>query len=159
MRMFQVLFLIYSIKDGVREHWSVPIVFHNVYGKYQKNHFIPEFLERSKKNKIKIFGWKNKRCWLHVEDFCSALNKVINSKQCKNKIINIGSNYEKSVYDLAKLILKIKYPKIKKILIKDKAPKGSTTRRVPDINKIYKLTKWKPAINIKNGLMKTIYYE
>ena len=132
---------------------------HNVYGKYQKNHFIPEFIERSKKNKIKIFGWKNKRCWLHVEDFCSALNRVINSKKCKNKIINIGSNYEKSVYDLAKLILKIKYPKIRKILIKDKAPKGSTTRRVPDINKIYKLTKWKPAINIKNGLMKTLYYE
>ena len=47
-------------------------------------------LSRDQKNKIKIFGWKNKRCWLHVEDFCSALNRVINSKKCKNKIINIG---------------------------------------------------------------------
>ena len=42
-------------------------------------------LSRDQKNKIKIFGWKNKRCWLHVEDFCSALNRVINSKNVKIK--------------------------------------------------------------------------
>ena len=27
---------------------------HNIYGKYQKNHFIPEFISRSHKNKIKL---------------------------------------------------------------------------------------------------------
>ena len=132
---------------------------HNVYGPYQKNHFIPEFLKRSKRNKIKLFGWKNKRCWLHVKDFCNALNKIINSRNCQNQIINIGSNYEKSVYGVAKLILQYKYPKKIKKIIKIKAPKGSASRRVPNIKKIYKLVGWKPRIDINQGIRKLLKNE
>ena len=132
---------------------------HNVYGKYQKNHFIPEFIERSKKNKIKIFGWKNKRCWLHVEDFCSALNNIMNSKNCLNKIINIGSNFEHSVYEVSKEIIDIWYPGKKKNILKKNAPLGSTNRRVPDIRKLKKLTGWRPTINLKKGLKKLFDYE
>ena len=132
---------------------------HNVYGTYQKNHFIPEFLKRSKKNNIKIYGWKNKRCWLHVEDFCLALNKILNSKKCRNQIINVGSNYEKSVYNLAKLILKKKYPNKRKKLIKVNAPKGSASKRIPNIKKIYKLVGWKPKINLEKGISKLLQNE
>ena len=91
---------------------------HNVYGKFQKNHFIPEFIKDHIK-KIELYGWKNKRSWLHVEDFCIALQLVINSKKCINQIINIGSNFEMSTLNVAKIILKYKYPnKVKKIIKK-----------------------------------------
>ncbi len=129
---------------------------HNIYGKYQKNHFIPEFISRSHKNKIKLYGWKNKRCWLHIDDFCEALELVINSKKCINEIINIGSNFEMSTLNLAKLILKYKYPnKVKKIIKKD-APKGSAMKRMPDISKIKKLTGWEPKITVNEGIKKIL---
>ena len=107
-----------------------------MYGQFQKNHFIPEFINRSNKNKIELFGWKNKRSWLHIDDFCRALELIINSKRCINQIINIGSNFEMSTLNVAKLILKYKYPdKYKKIIKKD-APMGSALKRMPDIKKL-----------------------
>lgn len=132
---------------------------HNVYGRFQKNHFIPEFINRSNKQKIELYGWKNKRCWLYIDDFCEALDKVINSKKCVNQIINIGSNYEMSTFNVAKIILKYKYPDQSKTIIKKKAPKGSAKKRMPDIKKIKRLVGWKPKINVEQGIKKLINYE
>ena len=131
---------------------------HNVYGQFQKNHFIPEFINRSYKNKIELYGWKNKRSWLHVDDFCEALKMVIQSKKCVNQIINIGSNFEMSTLNVAKLILQYKYPNKSKKIIKKNAPQGSALIRIPDIRKIKKLTGWEPKIKVKEGIKKLIEY-
>ena len=128
-----------SLSEQVVIHSGLKFIIirpHNVYGQFQKNHFIPEFINRSNKNKIELFGWKNKRSWLHIDDFCRALELIINSKRCINQIINIGSNFEMSTLNVAKLILKYKYPdKYKKIIKKD-APMGSALKRMPDIKKL-----------------------
>ena len=130
---------------------------HNLYGPNQKNHFIPEFLERAKnKNKVELFGYKNKRCWLFINDFCLALSKLILCKKAYGQIINIGSNFEKSTYEVARLLLKIKYPSKKIKIIKRPAPKGSVLRRMPSIKKIKSLIDWKPTTNIEKGLTLTI---
>ena len=39
---------------------------HNIYGPNQKNHFVPEFINRCKKGKIILNGWKNTRSWLII---------------------------------------------------------------------------------------------
>ena len=58
--------------------------------------------------------------------------------------------------NVAKLILKYKYPnKIKKIIKKD-APEGSVMKRMPDIKKIKKLTSWEPKITVKEGIIKLL---
>lgn len=150
-----------SLSEQVVIHSGLKFIIirpHNVYGQFQKNHFIPEFISRSNKNKIKLYGWKNKRCWLHIDDFCKALEMVINSKKCINQIINIGSNFEMSTLNVAKLILKYKYPNKVKTIIKKDAPKGSAIRRIPDIKKIKKLTSWEPKIEIKEGIVKLLNY-
>lgn len=132
---------------------------HNVYGPKQKNHFIPEFIDRCRNNnKVKLFGWKNKRSWLFVDDFCIALDKIINSNKAVNQIINIGSNFEHSVLEVAKEIIKQKY-KNKKKIIKLNAPEGSIQRRVPNIKKIFKLIKWKPTTNLRQGINKLLNNE
>ena len=123
---------------------------HNVYGPSQKNHFIPEFIEKIRKRKIELKGWKNKRSWLYIDDFVDAFEKVLNNKSCLNQIINIVSNYEHSVLKVAKIILK--EFKINKKIHKMKAPEGSALRRVPNIQKIKKLTGWYPKINIHEGI-------
>lgn len=129
---------------------------HNVYGPGQKNHFVPEFLDRCKKNKkVKLFGWKNKRSWLYIDDFCKALDSVLGEKKAIGEIINIGSNFEHTILDVAKEIIKQKFYN-DKVITKMPAPKGSTMRRVPDINKIKKLTGWIPSINLKVGISKLL---
>ena len=146
-----------SLSEQVVIHSGLKFIIirpHNVYGQFQKNHFIPEFINRSNKNKIELYGWKNKRCWLHIDDFCRALELVINSKICINEIINIGSNFEMSTLNVAKLILKYKYPNKNKKIIKKDAPEGSVMKRMPNIKKIKKLTGWEPKITVKEGILK-----
>ena len=126
---------------------------HNLYGPNQKNHFIPEFLDRARnKTSVKLFGFKNKRCWLYIDDFCEAVEKLINCKKALGETVNIGSNFEKSTLDVAKLMLKIKYPDKKIKIIKCPAPKGSAMRRMPSIRKIKSLINWKPKTDLRSGL-------
>ena len=69
------------------------IRYFNVYGPQQKNHFIPEFIERVKNNKFKLFGAKNSRSFIFVRDAVKATIKV-SKKNIKNEIFNLGSNKE-----------------------------------------------------------------
>lgn len=150
-----------SLSEQVVIHSGLKFIIirpHNIYGQFQKNHFIPEFISRSYKKRIELYGWKNKRCWLHIDDFCKALEKVIVSKKCINQIINIGSNFEMSTLNVAKLILKYKYPNNVKKIIKKDAPKGSASKRMPDIKKIKQLTGWEPKIKVEDGIIKLLNY-
>ena len=63
-----------------------------------------------------------------------------------------------STLNVAKLILKYKYPNKVKKIIKD-APKGSALKRMPDIKKIKKLTGWKPKITVKEGILRLLKNE
>ena len=63
-----------------------------------------------------------------------------------------------STLNVAKLILKYKYPdKYKKIIKKD-APMGSALKKISDIKKIKKLTGWKPKIKVEDGIIKLLNY-
>ena len=68
--------------------------------------------------------------------------------------MNIGSNDERKVIEVARIILK--ELGIKKKVIRKKAPKGSAKRRMPNIKKIQKLIKWSPTTKLEDGLKKTI---
>ena len=129
---------------------------HNIYGPYQKNHFIPEFIRRCKRGKVVLTGWKNTRSWLYIDDCCKAIHKLMNCKRAINQIVNIGSNDEKKVIDVAKIILK--QLGITKPIIKHKAPAGSAKRRVPDIKKLKKLINWVPSTKLEVGIKKTISF-
>ena len=80
--------------------------------------------------------------------------ELMNCKKAINQIVNIGSNDERKVIDIARII--IKEMGIKKKIIKKKAPKGSAKRRMPDIKKIKKLIDWSPITKLEDGLKKTI---
>ncbi len=127
---------------------------HNIYGPNQKNHFVPEFVQKCKKNKITLEGWKNTRSWLFIDDCCYAIEKILETKKAVNEIINIGSNDEKKVIDVAKVILK--ELKINKEIIKRPAPTGSAIRRKPDISKLKKLINWYPKTTLEDGIKITL---
>ena len=49
----------------------------NVYGQGQIDHFIPEFLNRIKKKKYEIYGYKNTRTFIYIDDIIKATLKFL----------------------------------------------------------------------------------
>ena len=103
---------------------------------------------------------KNSREWIYVDDHCEALLKLF-FKGKKGEKYNIGSGINCSNLFIVKKILNIlkknelkigKRVKIK--FVKDRP--GHDFRYALNSNKIRKRLKWKPKINLNQGLTKTI---
>ena len=129
---------------------------HNIYGPDMGyKHVIPELIIKTIKEKkfLNIQGdGKNKRSFCYIEDFVDAFNILI--KKGKHKeIYNIGNTEEVKISHLSKLIINL-VNKDLKIKISTK-PFYNALRRLPDIKKLNKLG-YKPKINLKKGLKKTI---
>ena len=74
------------------------------------------------------------------------------NKNTKEKIINIGSGLDNTIYEISKLVLKILNVKIKIIFNKSK-PDG-TKRKLLDIS-VAKKYGWKPKTSFKKGILNT----
>lgn len=127
---------------------------YNIYGPGQRGNFIYDFIKRSKKKKINLYGWNNSRSWLFIDDLSFVIEKLFKTKKAINQIINIGDDKEYKVIEIAKIILK--ELNLNHQIIKKSAPKGSPKRRIPNIRKLKKLINWKPNTNILVGIKKTV---
>jgi nucleoside-diphosphate-sugar epimerase len=131
--------------------------FHNIYGpRMGYKHVIPQIIVRAKKarNKIDIFGGNQTRAFCYIDDAIGALVAISKKKIYENRIFHIGNTHEIKIYNLVKIILKLIN---KKLLIFEKgAPILSVQRRSPNLNKFYKLTKFKANVNLQAGLKETI---
>jgi dTDP-glucose 4,6-dehydratase len=95
--------------------FKLPIIItrsNNVYGKKQYiEKVIPRFISLIKENKkctIQGTG-ENRRCFIHIDDICSAIDIII-KKGNINQIYNIGTENEISILELAKKIIEILKP-------------------------------------------------
>lgn len=93
------------------------------------------------------------RCYTHVEDICSGIITVLNSKT--NGIFNISNEKEISVIELIELICKISNREAKKILVPDRF--GQIDRSKIGSEKLQKLG-WKPKYNLELGLLECILF-
>ena len=123
--------------------------FFNIYGP-NSNAVISTFLaQKIQKKTISIFGsGKQKRDFLHVDDLCEAISRVLKSNKSNNKVYNLGSGKAHSINDIYKKI--------------DYKNKIHLTKRnddieisIANIKKIKKDLKWVPKINIDQGIKKT----
>lgn len=122
----------------------------NVYGKGQPSKgiyalVIGIFLNRKKNNKpLIIYGdGKQRRDFVHVNDVVNANYKILLSN-INGETFNVGFGKNYSINYIAKLISsKIKHTKKRE---------GEARETLANINKIKKMLKWKPAIDIKKGL-------
>ena len=122
----------------------------NVYGPRQKDHFIPDFINRIKKRKYELYGFKNKRSFIYIDDAVQATIKASNIKM-KNEIINIGSDVESRIIDVARLIMKMFKINPKKLKLFS-APKGSVLKRRPNINKLRMIIGKKNFLGLEEGI-------
>ena len=72
------------------------------------------------------------------------------NKKTKEKVINIGSGKDKSIYEISKLVLKILNVKAK--INFDKSKPDGTKRKLLDIS-VAKKYGWRPKTSFKNGIL------
>ena len=120
------------------------------------------FIDALLENKpVEIHGdGLQKRSFIYIDDAVDAIIKIIKSKKAEGQIINIGSQEEISIINLAKLIAKITHRNLRINKVSYQSFTGKkyedVRRRLPDIKKIRSLLNWKPRISLEEGLFKTI---
>ena len=103
---------------------------------------------------------KNTREWIFVDDHCNALIKLFFKGKSGEKY-NIGSGFNcNNIFIVKKILSEFKRKNIKIgknvriIFVKDRP--GHDFRYALDSTKIRKILKWKPKINLNQGITKTV---
>ena len=132
----------------------------NVYGRNQDRRMvIPRFIELAKKNQdIEIYGnGKQTRDFTHIND-CTKTFIFLEKKIKEYQVFNSSKGNEIEIKKLAQIIIKLFNSKSKIKLIK--TPKHleefQVQKRCGNSNKIFKFLKFKPMINLIDGL-KEVY--
>tara|TARA_X000001036_G_scaffold362419_1_gene345998 strand:- start:1473 stop:2477 length:1005 start_codon:yes stop_codon:yes gene_type:complete len=149
----------------IRTH-KIDAVISNCSNNYGPRQFpeklIPKMIYNILNNKpLPIYAkGKNSREWIYVDDHCEALIKLFFKGKSGEKY-NIGSDINCNNIFLVKKILKsfadrkIKIgKKVKIIFVKDRP--GHDFRYALNSRKIKKTLKWKPKINLNQGITKTV---
>lgn len=135
--------------------------FFNTYGPNQSEDFVvPKFLKLALNNEpITIYGQGNQtRSFCYVDDNIETCIKTINSNAYKNDVVNIGSEVEISILNLAKMIIKHTNSK-SEIIHLPALPEGDMTRRCPDNAKMLSIL-GRDLVPLDKGLKSLInFYE
>ena len=133
----------------------------NIYGPRQSSRaVIPSIIIQALNNKkeIKLGNVKPTRDFTYVTDTCNAFLDILKIKNFFGNSLNVGSNNEYTIKDIAKKVLaKVNSEAIiRKEERRVRSEKSEVLRLVCDNSKILKCTNWKPKIKIEKGLDKTI---
>jgi dTDP-glucose 4,6-dehydratase len=133
----------------------------NIYGPRQSSRaIIPSIIIQalSSKKEIKLGNIKPSRDFTYITDTCNAFLEILKIKKLFGDTVNVGSNNEYTINDIAKKILLKLNSKanIKKEEGRVRTAQSEVFRLVCDNTKILKYTNWKPRIKIEKGLDKTI---
>lgn len=133
----------------------------NTYGPRQSARaIIPTLITQilSGKKIIKAGNLEPTRDFTFIEDTIRGFYEIYKSDKFIGEVVNIGTNTEVSVKQLAFKISKLIGKNIKLVISeKRKRPEKSEVERLRcDNSKLINNTKWKPKFNLKEGLLKTI---
>lgn len=122
---------------------------------------LPRFIAAAKRNEpLKVFGdGKQARCFCYVQDTVDALLALPRYKTAVGQIFNVGSETEITIYNLAKLIIRLLNSKSKIELVPyDKAYAPGfedMLRRKPKIEKLKKTVGFSPKTSLEEIVLKT----
>lgn len=139
----------------------------NIVGPRQTGRYgmvIPRFVKQALLNKpITVFGdGKQSRCFTHVKDAVNALIKFSQTDKAVGEVINLGSNNEITIENLAKKVKEAVKSKsgIKYVPYNEAYEEGfeDMRRRVPDLSKIKKIIGYKARYSLDDILKDVIEY-
>ena len=119
---------------------------------------VSNFIVQALQNKdITVFGdGSQTRSFCYVDDLVNALVLMMNNSLNFKGPVNLGNPCERTVLELAELIIKLTNSN-SKIIFKD-LPKDDPIKRRPDITLAKEKLNWEPCVDINDGLAKTISY-
>jgi UDP-glucuronate decarboxylase len=131
--------------------------FFNTYGPDQSPDFvISKFInEALAGNPITLYGdGLQTRTFCYIDDNIEATTNALNNDFFVNDVVNIGSDKEMTILDLAKLIIK-ETGSSSTIEFLPPLPEGDMTRRKPDISKMKKLLS-RDMTSVEEGIRRII---
>tara|TARA_Y100001958_G_C21230989_1_gene556722 strand:+ start:1563 stop:2507 length:945 start_codon:yes stop_codon:yes gene_type:complete len=106
-------------------------------------------------NDITVFGeGQQTRSFCYVDDLIDGMIKMMNSEKAITGPINIGNPNEFSILELAESVISLTNSKSK--IVYKALPIDDPMQRKPDISQAKNLIDWKPTVELKEGLNKTI---
>lgn len=133
--------------------------FFNTYGPRQSEDFVlPRFVRAALAgNPLRIYGdGSQTRTFCYVDDTVETCVTVHVEKACENDVINIGSDAEISILDLAHAVIHITGSR-SSIEFLPPLAEGDMSRRCPDIGKMQQLLK-RPLVSLKEGIQRLVEY-
>ena len=138
---------------------TIALRFFTVYGPYGRPDMAYySFLDDLKKNKkIRVFNKGHMmRDFTYVDDVIKGIISLINFNMKKNHdVINIGKGKPDQLMELIKLI-EVNYKKKFKIEYTKNIPNGDIKKTFSNVNKAKKLIKWKPKVNLDEGIKRFV---
>ena len=119
---------------------------------------VSNFIMQALKNEdITVYGdGLQTRSFCYVSDLVDGMVKMMNNSQSFAGPVNLGNPSERTVLDLAELIIELTGSKSK--IINKPLPQDDPIKRKPDISLANKILNWTPKVDIKDGLKATIEY-
>ena len=156
-RFAESLIVSYGQKYGL--DYKIVRIF-NTYGPNMRENdgrVVSNFINQAiREDALTIYGKGNQtRSFCYVKDTVGGLIKMMQSAE--NGPINIGNPDEKTIIDLAKIVLDISGSK-SIIVSKPFFTKDDPAKRKPDITLARTRLKWNPKISLELGLRKTYDY-
>ena len=132
------------------------IRYHNIYGpRMGTKHVVPQFIKRARKlsKEFDIYGSEQTRAFCYIDDAVRATYDLSLTKS--QGIFHIGNDEEEiKIFELAKLI-NLWYNKDINFNLHS-APEGCVERRCPNLSKLKNTIDYKPKVNLKTGIEKTV---
>ncbi len=144
------------------ETYGMPITISrcsNNYGPYQfPEKLIPYFFRLASQNQpLPVYGdGMNVRDWLFVEDHCSAIDLIVQSKQY-GEVYNIGGHNEYTNLEITSHILRF-LGKDENLITFVADRKAHDRRYAMDPKKIEHALGWKPTVTFDEGIQKTFLW-
>ena len=157
-RYSEALIMAYMRQFGLDTRIQRPF---NVYGPGirpdgQYGRVVPRFILQALKDEdITIHGKGDQtRSFLYVDDWVEATWKFLTKPNLRGEILNIGSNKEITILELAKIIIEITGSSSKIVYLDSR--EDDPFRRSADISKAKKILDWLPNTELESGLSKTV---
>ena len=125
---------------------------------------LPTFVQQALSGQpITVFGdGTQSRCFAHVSDVVNALSQLSQTEDAIGQVLNIGTNEEISIHDLARKVKSMTNSSSKIQLIPyDQAYQAGfedMPRRVPNLSRIKKLIRYQPTIDLDETVQSIIDY-
>jgi UDP-glucuronate decarboxylase len=130
--------------------------FFNTYGPKQSDDFVlGRFIRHALEGKELVVngGGDQTRTFCFIQDNIDVTLKTLFDQHCINDVMNVGSDQEIMIRDLATMVVKL-LGSASKVVGAPALEEGDMTRRQPDISKMKKIL-GRPLVSLDEGIVRT----